>query len=311
MQTALIIMSIGFLILLVLLCLQRLEIKSITSQLRQIYRQDTNELIHSKYGDVNTSHRLINEINELLKELRKNRIEYQKKNHNLEQMITNISHDLRTPLTSAMGYIDIIQNSSLPPEEKEQEIRIVEQRLICLEELINSFFELSKVISANKPPVLETLNLTGILQESISHYYDDYCMQNREIRLVCDMPKIDLPSNRNMLIMIFDNLIGNAYKHGTGNLLVTVSPFRQIQETREVHILFENNLLDSDINIDRVFDEFYTTDISRTSGNTGLGLAIAKQFTQLLGGSITAELCGEKFSVTVSICNEGCKKPVY
>lgn len=298
MQIAFIIMSIGFIILLVLLNLQRLEIKSITSQLHQIYKQDTNELVHSKYGDADTSHKLINEINELLKEIRKNRMEYQEKNHNLEQMITNISHDLRTPLTSAMGYMDMIQNSNLPPEEKKQEIRIVEQRLIRLEELINSFFELSKVISGNKLPELKTLNLAGILQESISHYYDDYCAQNREIFFFCDMQKINLLSNRNMLMMIFDNLIGNAYKHGMGNLSVTVSSFEQ---TREICILFENKLLDSDIDIDRVFDEFYTTDISRTSGNTGLGLAIAKQFTQLLGGSIEAELSGEKFSVTVTL----------
>ncbi len=298
MQIALVIMGIGFIILLVLLAVQRLEMKSITSQLRQIYKQDTNELVHSKYGNTDIFQKLINEINEMLKEMRHNRMDYQKKNHNLEQMITNISHDLRTPLTSAMGYMDMIRNSNLPPEEREHEITIVEQRLVRLEELINSFFELSKIISGNKPPELEMLNLVGILQESISHYYDDYCAQNREVLFFCDMQKINMPSNRNMLMMIFDNLIGNAYKHGTGNLSVTVSPRK---ETGEIRILFENDLPDSNIDIDRVFDEFYTTDISRTAGNTGLGLAIAKQFTQLLGGSIAAEHKGEKFSVAVSL----------
>ncbi|MCH5350250.1 MAG: HAMP domain-containing histidine kinase [Oscillospiraceae bacterium] len=281
MFTAIVIIVIAAVILLLLLILQRHEIKNISRQINEIKSRDTNELIHTSGSD-KTSGELINEINSLLREMRDRKIQYQKKSHALEQMMTNISHDLRTPLTSAMGYIGIIKNSDISPEEKEREIEIIEKRLIRLEELINSFFEFSKIISSDTPPELSELNLNAILEESIVHYYDDYCGQNREIILNCEASKIKLLSNRNMLMRIFDNLIGNALKHGTGDLTISV------QKSENILIHFENELTDSEIDTDRIFEEFYTTDISRTKGNTGLGLAIAKQFTNMLDGKISA-----------------------
>ena len=126
------------------------------------------------------------------------------------------------------------------------------------------------------------MNLVSVLEESIIHYYEDYNGQGREIILNSGNPRIKILSNRNMLMRIFDNLIGNALKHGTGNLTITVIQSDTIQ------LRFENELIDSEIDTDRIFEEFYTTDISRTKGNTGLGLAIAKQFTEMLGGKISA-----------------------
>ena len=281
MFTVLVITIIAAIILLLLLILQRQEIKSVSRQIKEIKSKDTNELIHTSGGN-KTGEELINEINSLLYEIRDRKINYQRKNHALEQMMTNISHDLRTPLTSAMGYIGIIKNSDLPQEEKDREIEIIEKRLIRLEELINSFFEFSKIISSDKIPEKSELNLVSVLEESIIHYYDDYSGQGREIILNSGNPRIKILSNRNMLMRIFDNLIGNALKHGTGNLTITVIQSDTIQ------LRFENELIDSEIDTDRIFEEFYTTDISRTKGNTGLGLAIAKQFTEMLGGKISA-----------------------
>lgn len=298
MTAVAIISGITALILLLLFIFHCLEIKNIKKQIHELLDIDSNELIHSKYGgSIDTE--LINAINTLLTEMRRSRSVYQKKSHDLEQMMTNISHDLRTPLTSAMGYIDIIISSDLPEEEKEKEICIVGQRLKRLEELINSFFELSKIISGGRKPETENLNLVGILQEAIVHYYDDFCGQNREIVFVCDKASILVESSRSMLMRIFDNLIGNAYKHGVGDLKVTVT------EADKTAIRFENRIYDDDMDVSRIFDEFYTTDISRTKGNTGLGLAIAKQFTEILGGSISAEYDGETFAVTIILTNSG------
>lgn len=284
-------------ILLFISVLQKLEINSIIKQIRSIRGQDTNRLVHLKYS-VKSSESLINEINELLKEERETKILYQQKKHDLENMLTNISHDLRTPLTSAMGYIDIIKNSDLSREEKAREFYIVEQRLERLEELLNSFFEFSKIISQNKPPDKKMLNLIGILEESMAHYYDDYCCQDREIKFEYDKSRIEFFSNKNMLMRIFDNLIGNAYKHGTGNLLISVT------QTDMIRIHFKNDLYDSNLDVSRIFDEFYTTDISRTKGSTGLGLAISKQFAQMLGGNISAEYDGNIFSVILEFSDE-------
>lgn len=238
--------------------LQRREIRSISRQMKEINPHVTNMLIHSSGGDKNIVS-LINNINNLIREIQQTRIQYQQKSHTLDQMMTNISHDLRTPLTSAMGYINIVKNSDM---------------------------------SEGKTPEMEKLNLTAVLEESISHYYDDYCSKNREIIFDYKFVRINIFSNRNMLMRIFDNLISNALKHGTGNLSVSVSVAEMIT------IKFENENSDSDIEIDRIFDEFYTTDISRNKGNTGLGLSIAKQFTHMLDGKINAEYNGKTFSVT-------------
>lgn len=286
------ILGIALLLLLFLFLMQRREMKSMAKQLRAVGGQDTNELVHSLFGGT-VSVELMNEINCLLKETRRTRMEYQRKKHALDQMLTNISHDLRTPLTSAMGYVGILKGSGLPQEERARELALVELRLLRLEELLDSFFEFSRIVSGGIQPEREELNLVALLEESIAHYYDDYCGQQREVVLRCDRQKRRTLSSRSLLLRIFDNLIANALKHGTGTLFVSVGG------EKSICVRFENELTELDLDVKRVFDEFYTTDISRSRGGTGLGLAIAKQFTELLGGSIAAAYENGVFSVTV------------
>lgn len=280
-------------IMLFLLMIRKREAKFLAEQIKLIRSESTHELLHSEYGIVPVE--LINEINELMKQMRRCEADYQRRKHDLEQMTTNISHDLRTPLTSAMGYLELLKNSSVSEEEKSKELKIIEKRLMRLEELLNSFFEFSKVISEGKAPELSEINLIAVLEDSIVHYYDDYCNQNRVIRLEYGANRIKLNSNHNMLVRIFDNLINNALKHGFGDLDISVVK----NESEGVEINFENMSNDSDLDALRVFDEFYTTDISRTKGNTGLGLAIAKQFTELLGGNIFAKCENKKFKIKI------------
>ncbi len=290
MVTAIVFLVVIICILLFLIIAQNRELSSIIKQMKYIGSKDTNILVRSERGLANG---LINEINVMLKEIRQIRAVYKQKNHDLEQMITNISHDLRTPLTSAMGYINIIQNSEMSDEEKKRELDIVEKRLIRLEELINSFFEFSKIVSSGKKPELSQINLISVLEESIVHYYDDYSSRERQIILRCDKHKLMINSNTGMLMRIFDNLIGNSLKHGNGDLIVTVLG------DNEIKIIFENEPEIRNVDYDHIFDEFYTTDISRTKGNTGLGLAIAKQFTEMLGGEINAEPHEDIFRVSI------------
>ena len=290
MTALIIILSIALAVMLVLFILQKREIHSIARQLHDLKDKNTNTQIHSENGTANI---LIGEINAMLKEMREMKFVYNQKHHALEQMMTNISHDLRTPLTSAMGYINLIRHADLSDEEKGRELAIIEKRLIRLEELINSFFELSKIVSSGKEPEKAEINLISVLEEAIVHYYDDYCDQGRQIVLKCDQRKIVFLSNQNMLLRIFDNLINNALKHGTGDLTVTAKSAEGVQ------ITFTNELVSSDMDIEHIFDEFYTTDISRTKGNTGLGLAIAKQFTEMLGGYIGASMEGRRFILTI------------
>ena len=159
--------------------------------------------------------------------------------------------------------------------------------------MINSFFELSQIVSSGKEPEKAEIDLVSVLEEAMIHNYDDYCDQGRQIILECEHRKLIVLSNQNMLLRIFDNLINNALKHGTGDLTITVEAAENLQ------ITFTNELTSPDIDIEHIFDEFYTTDISRTKGNTGLGLAIAKQFTEMLGGDTQASQNGELFILTI------------
>lgn len=291
MFAALVLVGVLCLFLLILFLLHRMEINHITKQLEQIRLEETNRLVHSMgsrkiYGD------MINEINILLGEVKAQEVFYSKKSRKIEQMMINMSHDLRTPLTSAMGYIDLIRNAEMTVQEKEHGFDIIEKRLVRLEELINSFFELEMIISRNKQPEMGNVNLIAVLEQSIIHYYDDYNAKGRTIHLNTNgKRKINLQSNKNMLMRIFDNLIGNALKHGIDDLKIS------LEYDNKITIVFENNISEDIIGIEHIFDEFYTTDISRTKGNAGLGLAIAKEFTEMLGGSIRATQENKNFRI--------------
>ena len=281
-----VILVIAIVLLLAICILQNIEIKNIAGQLKKFSNEDTNNLVKSSSG---TADKLIMQINILLREIHSIRAEYSRKQRALEQMITNISHDLRTPLTSAMGYIDLIQRSEISEEEKNRELAIIEKRLIRLEELINSFFELSQIVSNGKEPKKSELNLVSVLEEAIVHYYDDYSSQNRKIILKCSQRKLMVYSNYTMLMRIFDNLIGNALKHSKSDLKI------EIFTEKKIRIEFENEAECTDIDVSRIFEEFYTVDTSRTKGSTGLGLAIAEQFTKMLDGQIKAHIVGNLF----------------
>lgn len=294
MEFIIIILIIVIIILLIYLFLYHNEVKHISKEIDNIKDLDSNTLIHSKYNLKNINN-LIYKINNLLTESKNIKIDYGNKNKSLMKMMTNISHDLRTPLTSALGYIDIILKTDLSEEEKKKDLITIEKRLRRLEELISSFFEFSKIISTNKQPVLEKINLTSVLEESVIVFYDDYKKNNREILLDCNQRKIIINSNKMLLTRIFENLIGNAYKHSNSDLNI------KVEIENKVKIIFSNELLDNDVDIDRIFDEFYTVDISRTKEGTGLGLAIAKEFTKQLNGNIYAEKHNNQLKIIIEL----------
>ncbi len=275
-----------FLIILLLIAflylfLLKRSIRKFDKNLKNKLKNESHIILTTDMADKDFSH-LVDTINKTLDKYNNIKNEYEIKNNNLQKMMINVSHDLRTPLTSALGYIDIILKSDLPEKEKNKNIKIIEERLNRVSDLINSFFEYSKIISNNENIKFSKVNLVAILEKAISNHYKDFSNENRMINFKTDNRKVEIISNEMMLDRIFDNLIRNAYKHSKSNLEVSIKTLNDIQ------ISFSNNLLYNDLNIDRIFDEFYTVDISRTKGNNGLGLAIVKEFVEQLGGDIKA-----------------------
>ena len=173
-------------------------------------------------------------------------------------------------------------------------MKIVENRLLRLEELINSFFEFSIITTDNKKIDMEQTNLVAVVEECISHYYDDFTREKRKVVFVNDIKKYNILSNAEILKRIIDNLISNSLKHSNSDLII------KLTEKNDIRLSFENDIVDTNIDIEHIFDEFYTSDISRTKGNVGLGLAIAKEFTEMLGGNISANKLKNKMMIKIS-----------
>lgn len=287
-----VILVIIIFILIIYLFLLKKEIKRISNSLDEILNIDSNKILHGEFSNKELNELLL-KINKMITFVRNKELDLERKNNSLKKEITNITHDLRTPLTSSLGYIDLILKSNMSKEEQEKELKIIENRLLRLEELINSFFEFSIITTGNKKIDMKEINIVGVVEECISHYYDDFTRKKRKIIFENDVKKYNILSNEDILKRIIDNLIGNALKHSNSDLTIKHSLKNSIE------LSFENEIVDTNLDVDHIFDEFYISDISRTKGNTGLGLAIAKEFTEMLGGNISAKKKKNKLIIKI------------
>lgn len=294
MEIILVILVIIILFLVCYLFFMKMELRRIKKELDLVLSRKTNGLIHTEFTSKEI-HDLVECINTHLTEIKSKESKLERKNANFVKMIRNISHDLRTPLTSSLGYVSLMLESDITEQEKIKNLKIVEERLKRLSELIDSFFEFSKILSNDQIIELDEINLVAVVEKAISNHYEDFSKDNRMIDFKTNKRKIKIKSNEVMLVRVFDNLIRNAYKHSNGNLDIEIN-----QTPDKVKIKFINDLLYNDLDVDRIFDEFYTVDISRTKGNTGLGLAIAKEFVEQLNGRIIALKKNNKLIIEIT-----------
>ena len=294
MEIILVIFVIIILFLVCYLFFMKMELRRIKKELDLVLSRKTNGLVHTEFTSKEI-HDLVECINTHLTEIKSKESKLERKNANFVKMIRNISHDLRTPLTSSLGYVSLMLESDITEQEKIKNLKIVEERLKRLSELIDSFFEFSKILSNDQIIELDEINLVAVIEKAISNHYEDFSKDNRMIDFKTNKRKIKIKSNEVMLVRVFDNLIRNAYKHSNGNLDIEIN-----QTNDKVKIKFINDLLYNDLDVDRIFDEFYTVDISRTKGNTGLGLAIAKEFVEQLKGKIMADKKNNKLIITIA-----------
>ena len=298
MEIIVVILSIILLFLMAYLFLIKRELKRIKKELDLVLSRKTNSLVHVEFTTKEIKE-LVDCINKHLTNINDKESKLEKKNTNFIKMIRNISHDLRTPLTSSLGYVNLILNSNEKEQEKIKNLKIVEERLKRLSELIDSFFEFTKVLSNDQTIELANVNLVGIMEKSISNHYEDFQELKRMIEFKTPKRKILLNTNEIMLTRVFDNLIRNAYKHSSSNLKIEI-----LEEKNKNKIKFTNDLISEEIDVDQIFDEFYTVDISRTKGNTGLGLAISKEFVEQLNGTIQAKKSHNKLIITITFQRE-------
>lgn len=265
-------------ILMLKIYIMRKSIKEIYEGFAEKLQADTNTLIDISSNDKEIR-TLADRINKQLQILRKGHHRYTQGDIELKTAITNISHDLRTPLTTICGYLDVMKGMDKPPKIAEY-LDIIDERAELMGQLTEELFRYSIILSTDSDGEKETVLINQILEDSIMAYHTVLSEKHITPLVNITEQKIIRNLNKSSLSRIFSNLINNAVKYSDGDLEITLS------DTGE--IIFANTAKAlSTVQVERLFDRFYTVESARHS--TGIGLSIARTLVERMGGSISAE----------------------
>ena len=211
-------------------------------------------------------------MNRLLELRQADRAAYQARERALRQPIANVSHDLRTPLTSILGYLQLLEDPGLTEGERREYLAVIAGRARTLQSLITSFYDLSRLEGGEYLLQREKVDLYASLSGLLAAFYNDFTDRgfDMEVELAEGLPQVW--ADAGAVLRIFTNLIRNALEHGEGRMEI-----RLYQEGGQVVSRFSNetHALTAE-DVPHVFDRFFTSDRMRTGRNTGLGLAICQ-----------------------------------
>ncbi|MCI9447229.1 MAG: HAMP domain-containing histidine kinase [Lachnospiraceae bacterium] len=250
---------------------------------------DSNTLIGISTRD-RQMRRLADDINRELRKLRAQRQRFQQGDMELKDAVTNMSHDIRTPLTAICGYLDLLEGEEVS-EDARRYLAIIRERAGILAVLTEELFQYSVISSEKGAGAREEVVLDRALEEGIASFYAS--LAERGITPVIRMPQESVVRalDASALARVISNLLHNAIKYSDGDLEVT------LKESGE--IIFSNTASSLDkVQVGRLFDRFYTVEAARNS--TGLGLSIARTLTEQMGGTISAEYERGRLSVNIS-----------
>ena len=283
------VLALCVLTLLIYLLILRSSIREVAEELEEKLRTDTNTLISISVGSGSVQ-LLASKINRQLQALRKERLKLQTGNDELTTAVTNISHDLRTPLTAICGYLDLLEQE--PQSEKSgRYLAVIRERTDAMRSLTEELFRYSVITATTDELHRESVSLNDVLEQSLAGFYG--ALSARGITPEIRMPeatvirKLDAAALRR----IFDNILSNAVKYSGGDLAVSLLPDGAVTFSNSAPSL-------SRVQLERLFDRFYTVETARSS--TGLGLSIAKLLTEQMGGTITAEYENGRLQICIA-----------
>lgn len=287
-----ILLTIAVILLLIKIYLMKISAKEISEKLSEKLSADTNTLIDISSGD-RDMRALAEKLNVQLKKLREERRRFQHGDTELKEAVTNISHDLRTPLTAVFGYLDLLEREE-KSDTVQQYLGQIRGRTEAMKTLTEELFRYS-IVASSQPLKYEKLCVNSVLEESLAEFYGAIVQKGIT-------PKIDITETRVKRILdktalkrIFGNIISNAVKYSGGDLFVTLAE----DGTATFSNIAEG--LDS-VAVGKLFDRFYTVE---TAGNsTGLGLSIAKLLAEQMGGTITAEYVENRVVITLKFAEK-------
>lgn len=283
-----IVLSLGVLALSAKLLLMRRDLHTLSAQLHDHLQTDTNTLLTSASGD-RALRTLAASLNVELTELRRQRLRYENGDRALKQAVTNVSHDLRTPLTAISGYLDLLES-----EEKSADaaryLALIENRTDAMTRLTEELFRYSVILAEEEPLAREPIVLNDALAESLASFYGALTSRGITPQIeICDA-RVTRLLDKDALARVLANILNNALKYSDGDLAV------QLDEDGTLHFSNHAAALD-EVSTAQLFDRFFTVENARHS--TGLGLSIAKSLTEQMHGEISAAYSDSLLTITL------------
>ena len=290
MIIAIVLLSISVLILFLYIIFILKQLKSINKQLDKRLIENTRQPLNIELFN-KTITNLSKNINRCLKLEEKRRLESINDQKQFKELISNISHDLRTPLTSIKGYQQLLEKTPLDKHQV-QLLKTAQKSTDELGLLIENFFEYSYLVTAKTEPNFKKININNLIVECVLSYIAIFEEKNLNVNIK-DTPPVFVLGDKNMLIRIVENLLNNCAKHSLGDIDI------KIEFLQNAKITFTNPInQDTNINVDKLFHRFYTSDSTRNK-STGLGLSIVEFLVKQMDGNVGAYL--NKTDHTLSI----------
>lgn len=265
-------------------------------------------------GDLNTSIEVVGDdefssmaenLNKMVEDIRNLMDKEREAERTKNELITNVAHDLRTPLTSIIGYLELLSGKAapLPPEMQKKYIDIAYSKAKRLEKLIEDLFGFTKLNYGKISMHVSRVDIIKLLSQLLEESYPNFASKNLSYELQSNVPAKVITADGNLLARLFDNLINNAIKYGADGKRVLVKVAAGA-ETVQVSVANYGYVIPEE-ELPLIFDKFYRVEQSRSThtGGTGLGLAIVKNIVDMHGGTITvkSDLDGTVFTVTLQV----------
>ena len=234
--------------------------------------------------------RLLGQINRYIQYHQQERIDWQRQERQLQEQIENISHDLRTPLTAILGYLELVDGNGLSEADREA-LAVVERRSRYLQRLICDFYDLSRLERKNVQLQRRPVEITRLVRETMLSYSPEFEERRLAVELSLPETAVTVLGDREALERILYNLVQNALRYARSRFWICVREAGSAEGESRVFLEFCNDtdsLTQADIPF--LFERFYTADHARPSGSTGLGLTVSKLLVQAMGGAAWAEL---------------------
>ena len=257
-------------------------IEQIRKQMLTIHEiGETNRLITNPHN-FSELEKLVREINVLLLSSKKHRMHFQEIEQELKEQITNVSHDLRTPLASILGYFELM-NDIITLDEKEQYLDIVKKRAKLLQTLIDNYYDFVQVELGEQEVQMNNVNISHFLNDVLAALYYDFSDKGIAIEVEGATDEFTVLADEQLIQRVFVNLFQNVLKHGCKACV--------INHNSNGRTMIKNKFNSSNqIEIEKVFNRLYSADKTRNNGNTGIGLTITQALLEKMGHKIRAEL---------------------